>query len=228
MVHKILLNKNKSKESVNEVNIIPVEINRDISLLQDEILTDTIDTHEVYNSEKDKCQNHRFIFTLYPICTNVLCNKITEIVYKEGSDECKVLKEGDTPSRLEAIRNTQYSNDFYNYSYHCGVDIFNNHLLRKKEFIYIQASSDNNNTTFNTLYDKYRDENGNQIQTYSLNKEFLWQFTNKEDLPVYQYDTTYSFLESVENNMIVNNGYVGFYNPSSLPIPTSSATCSPV
>ena len=219
MVHKILLNKNKSKESVNEVNIIPVEINRDISLLQDEILTDTIDTHEVYNSEKDKCQNHRFIFTLYPICTNVLCNKITEIVYKEGSDECKVLKEGDTPSRLEAIRNTQYSNDFYNYSYHCGVDIFNNHLLRKKEFIYIQASSDNYNTTFNTLYDKYRDENGNQIQTYSLNKEFLWQFTNKEDLPVYQYDTTYSFLESVENNMIVNNGYVGFYNPSSLPIP---------
>ena len=74
-MRKILLNKSISKESVNETNILPISLNREVSLLNDEILTDTIDTIEVYNKEKDNSTKHRFIFTLYPICTNVLYNK---------------------------------------------------------------------------------------------------------------------------------------------------------
>ena len=114
-MRKILLNKNISKESVNEVNIVPIELNRDISLLQDEILTDTIDTMEVYNKEKDECTNHRFIFTLYPLCTNVLCNKITEIVYQEGSKDCYVLNSGTEPTRINAIKNLHKNSRNMNY-----------------------------------------------------------------------------------------------------------------
>ena len=31
-------------------------------------------------------------------------------------------------TRKQAIRNTEYTNDKFNLTYHCGTDIFNNHL----------------------------------------------------------------------------------------------------
>lgn len=223
-MRKILLNKNISKESVNEVNIVPIEFNRDISLLQDEILTDTIDTMEVYNKEKDECTNHRFIFTLYPLCTNVLCNKITEIVCKEGSDECYVLNDINSPTRINAIKNTEYSNDKYNYTYHCGVDIFNNHLLRKKEDIYIEDYVGDKLDNFNTINDVYRTGNDKkyEIQIIVPNElEKQWYNLNnvsKKSLPVYQYDTIKSFYEAYNTNLKKENGFVGFNNPSTIPI----------
>ena len=76
-MRKVLLNSKSGKESVNHNNIIPVELNRDVSLFHDELLTDTIDTMQVYNDEKDKSTKHRLIFTLYPLCSNSLFNKIT-------------------------------------------------------------------------------------------------------------------------------------------------------
>ena len=223
-MRKILLNKNISKESVNEVNIVPIELNRDISLLQDEILTDTIDTMEVYNKEKDECTNHRFIFTLYPLCTNVLCNKITEIVYQEGSKDCYVLNSGTEPTRINAIKNTEYSNDKYNYTYHCGVDIFNNHLLRKKEDIYIEDYAGDKLDNFNTINDVYRTGNDKkyEIQIIVPNElEKQWYNLNnvsKKSLPVYQYDTIKSFYEAYNTNLKKENGFVGFNNPSTIPI----------
>ena len=53
--------------------------------------------------------------------------KITEIVKNEGSDSCDVLTnttKDEQLTRLDAIRNTEYSNSVHNYTYHCGVDIF--------------------------------------------------------------------------------------------------------
>ena len=87
MMRKILLNKSTSKVSVNNTNGIPIELNRDTSLFHNEITSDTIDTMQVYNDDKDKSNKHRFIFTINPICTNVIFNKLTEIIYKEGSSD---------------------------------------------------------------------------------------------------------------------------------------------
>ena len=77
-MRKILLNKSRSKTSTNINNIIPIEINRDVSLFHDEITKDTVDAIEVYNNEKDKSTKHRFIFTMHPTCSNVLFNNITD------------------------------------------------------------------------------------------------------------------------------------------------------
>ena len=199
-MRKILLNKSRSKESMNKTNFIPVELNREMSLFQDEMLSDTVDALKVYEDEKNKSTKHRFIFTLYPLCTNILFNKISEIVYKEGSDDADVLtNEGSFPiptgaisgqklNRLQAIRNTEYSNKQFNFSYHCGLDIFNNHLLRAKEDVSVQKpngstyyecivydSTDSivNSSSFNALGDAFntigdiaRNSNGKPIYTY--------------------------------------------------------------
>ena len=149
-----LLNKNRGKKYVNENENIPIKLDRDISFFHDEILTDTVDTMEVYNNEKNKSTKHRFIFTLYPLFTNILFNKLTEVVYKEGSVDANALDDTYEISnkiksdfwpistavinRIQCIRNTEYSDERYNLTYHCGIDIFNNHLLRSKENISVQ------------------------------------------------------------------------------------------
>lgn len=261
-MRKILLNKKRGKKSVNQTNFIPVEFNRDISLYRDENMVDTVDKMQVYNNEKDNSTKYRFIFTLYPLCTNVLFNKITEIVYKEGSDEAKILTNSDYFSnlatgavstqglnRLQAIRNTEYSNDKFKFTYHCGVDIFNNHLLRTTEDITVQK----NNTTkvgadlydddlksipatgsssfralkkdaFNTIGDVNRTFNGNIVYTYLPNKSKNYTYSGsvKVKSPLYIYDTIKPFIQSCNDNLQRKDGWIGFYNPSSFRIPINN------
>ena len=247
-MRKILLNKRRSKTSINNTNIIPVEINRDYSIFHDEKLTETIDTLQVYNEEKNKSTKHRFIFTINPICTNVLFNNLTEIVYKEGSDDAKVIYNtsnfnGDNISeltnavvsskvnRIQAIRNTEYSNDIFNITYHCGSDIFNNHLLRKKDEITVLKMSRNaskiykiDNTdydSFNTIGDYCRNFNGDDIKSIMPDNTFdyIYKTGTTRTIPLYIHDTIETFPNSFNNNLKKENGWIGFYNVTTLQIP---------
>ena len=240
---EILLNKNKGKLSVNVSNAIPVEISRDSSMFHNDIWNDTIDTLEVYNNEKDASNKHRFIVTVYPICTNILFNRLTEIVYKEGSDECMVL--GDVANnripksdavstsnldRLQAIRNTEYSNDIFNLTYHCGGDIFNNHLLRSKETVSVQKRKavskcdfgGEKKDAFNTIGDYCRDNDGNLIKNTfpDANREYTYVnggFTG--NTPLYMYDTIKPFETAFKDGLKRKEGWLGFYNPTKFHMP---------
>ena len=233
-MRKILLNKNKGKKNVNNENIIPVDFNRDYNHFQDEKMVDTLDTLKLYNDEKDSSTKHRFIFTISPLCTNVLFNPLTEIIYKEGSDECDVLKDTSgfeklsmpigksTPTRIDAIRNTEYSNEIHNLNYHCGIDIFNNHLLRKKEDVSVQkivSPSDDSKDKFNTIEDYKRNYDGFMIEEYGINNKYVYDSDIKFNSRLYNYDTIYSFVDAYKTNIKRNNGWMGFYNPSTIRIP---------
>ena len=86
--------------------------------------------NDLYLQERDACENYRMIFTVNPICTNVLYNAVTEPVYKEGSLSALTLVEtavrrnntdvfpegtmnqsGDTVDQLGAVRDTEYSHE---------------------------------------------------------------------------------------------------------------------
>jgi hypothetical protein len=269
-MRKILLNKKRSKKSVNKTNFIPVELNREMSLYHDEILTETVDVLNLYNEEKDKTTKHRFIFTLYPICTNVLFNKVSEIVYKEGSPDAKIITNtgnfntytsGKSISqqkfnRLQAIRNTEYSNNVFNMTYHCGADIFNNHLLRSKEDITVQKklngktqysevydsdykSISSGSTTngfraissdsFNTLGDVNRTYNGQFIYSYLPNSKENYTYKNsiKVNSPLYLYDTIKAFKTAFDDGVKRKDGWIGFNNPSTFNIPVISNETNP-
>lgn len=252
-----LLNKNRGKKYVNENENIPIKLDRDISFFHDEILTDTVDTMEVYNNEKNKSTKHRFIFTLYPLFTNILFNKLTEVVYKEGSEDAKALDETDDISnkiksdfypistsdinRMQSIRNTEYSDKRYNLTYHCGVDIFNNHLLRSKENISVQKrphdvvpknvmkecalfDGDSNEydiiDPFNTIGDYNRTFDGyDDIKVNLPGKDLLYRKKNVKSLPLYIYDTINSFKDSFYDNIIRKDGWIGFLNKTTLRTP---------
>lgn len=242
---KILLNNKKSVESPNRENRLPIALTESNRILPLDNINKNVDEYKQYLKEKEASKKYRLTFTINPVCTNVLFNNISEIVYKEGSDECvyfnstgmsdsekisdnirKYLKYKDVTSittntltREELIRDTGFSHpDIGPIVYHCGYDIFNNHMLRKKEFAIVNKIGDTGSKTyFNTLMDWKRHANGEIV------KERIPQpgkaYNDEINTHLYQISTVYSFDESIVENLIEENGWVGFLNKTTLDIP---------
>lgn len=244
---KIFLNNKKDKTSSDVENKININVNNNGKMLPVDDITDKINEYEEYLEEKKNSQVYRLSFNITPICSNVLFNKISEIVYHEGSDDCIVFQKnnpsGDvsknkelkeycdykninerTLTRKDLLRDTGFSHvEAGGVVYHCGFDIFNNHMLRKKEFNIVNRlsygdESEKNNKYFNTIYDTQRDYWGETIKGY---KNILENTGENEAFTrhLYMVDTLHTFEESINENLVEKNGWVGFINPTTLNIP---------
>ena len=114
-------------------------------------------------------------------------------------------------------RDTGYTSTGYEQylTYYCGIDIFNNHILRKKSFICTnQPASDEYLTTrkyYNSIFDVVRNpygtiESGLTFTTSGSTSSFH----------VYNTDSVYSFNEAINKNLKEENGWLGFTNQSLL------------
>lgn len=83
-----------------------------------------INAYSVFESEMETCDRYRLNITLSPIMSNVLTNRLTEVISKENG----LILTGQT--RINAI---QTINDQL-YSYKIGFDIFDNHFNRVDTF----------------------------------------------------------------------------------------------
>lgn len=258
----ILLNKVRSKNSSNVENSINIELNGSNRLLPTEKLEKTIDEYKQYLKEKKNSSKYRLSFDVNPYCTNVLFNNLTEITYKEGSNECIVVPKGSKHStekgeytggvsvrgienvktylkykgygdknnlcREEMIRDTSYSHpEIGQFVYHCGYDIFNNHMLRKKEFGVINKMTEHFTTEeekdrrqFNTIGDYKRYHYGKIVDEDVLkeNEEGKLGRENRK-LHQYQVSNILSFNDSINENLIEENGWFGFINPVTVDVP---------
>ena len=90
--------------------------------------------------------------------------KNTDLLYKTTDVLCSSNLNGNSGSgkhHTNAIRDTQLSNTKNGFIYHCGLDIFNNHLIRSNTFKTVCKMPDNFNPTsytedykgFNTITD---------------------------------------------------------------------------
>ena len=139
---------------------IDINLSGNKRILPVEYMTSIIDANNVYESERSKSNIFRLIVSINPFCSNILFNPFTEIVYKEGSNESFCLNfENLTTENLpnsgevigkssmfvwnefDAVRDTQLSSSIHNMDYNCGIDIFNNHLLRSKTFKSVNYST---------------------------------------------------------------------------------------
>ena len=84
--NKILLSSAKSKTSVNDSILLNIDISSDEKKLPSEDITANIDQYKQYVKEKDASNKYRFVFTINPVCTNVLYNHITEIVQETNDN----------------------------------------------------------------------------------------------------------------------------------------------
>lgn len=234
-MEKILLEKNRNVFSTNVDSAIDVALSTKTRLLASDNISSQFSLLEQYNKERDESNKFRLIFTINPICTNVLFNNKTEIIKDEGSDLPTVLidgsryrkdvyaqnaigNEGGYISYYHAIRNTEYSHkDLGNFTYHCGLDIFNNHMLRSNEFAHVNTLGDDKNTNvYNTLGDYLRDNEGSIIkQDVNIN----YTNTSKTELHLYRYDAVLPFKTAFSERCIERDGWWGFINPSYINIP---------
>lgn len=232
---KIRLNKTNSVNSVNKDNMVDVELQQTTNpYMFTTDIKDTIDQYEVFESERANCTNYRLITTIKPFCSNVLFNPITEIVYKEGSDDCIVatdvnnkidvskMKGGDkiygeiNPERAQMIRDTEYSRKEINFEYHPGTDIFNNHILRNTSFKIVNPTTVKRSKDFNTIRDLLRRYDTGPI--YYKKRTSITDINTKQKKHLYDADDILSMRngDAINNNLMEENGWFGFVNRSSV------------
>ncbi len=236
------LEKFRSKESVNKSVGSDIFIGGRRKLLPPSEMTGVLDTLQLYQDERNSCQRYRLTFQVNTLCTNVLNNSMTEIVGNEGSDDVFLLNYGDQgnlgkrkidnvlykstnlsswydnkedKTTLEAIRDTQLSGYL---TYHCGKDIFNNHLLRSKTFktiCQIDSKDKKLHPNFNTIFDTMRTWSGEEIIDdimYPVSANIAGG-RKKKKLHVYTYDDISSYDNTLETKLRKTyNGWFGFNN----------------
>ena len=229
---KIRLNKTNSVNSVNKDNMVDVEFQQTTNpYMFTTDIKDTIDQYEVFEAERANCTNYRLITTIKPFCSNVLFNPITEIVYKEGSDDCivaddisktKIIKGADKiygetePDRAQMIRDTEYSRKEINFEYHPGTDIFNNHILRNTSFKIVNPTTNKGGNDFNTISDFLRRYDTKPID---YNKRTsITDTKTRQKKHLYDADDILSMQngDAINNNLMEENGWFGFVNKSSV------------
>lgn len=226
---KILDNRRKSLSSVSVDGSIGVELTHSARPLPVTDLRATLDQYQVFMNERNACRKYRLILTINPFCSNVLFNTLTEIVKNEGDDRMEFVA-GSTkakrmtdvlgpnePDRYQMIRNTEYSKESLGYVYRPGFDFFNNHILRNKTFKVVNNLTDSSTIkkeVFNTLADYQRYANGEKVVT-SI-RESLDKVKDNVERHLYGVDDVMSFSDSVNANLMEDNGWFGFVNSSTI------------
>lgn len=209
-------------------------------------ISGVIDINDVFNDERDKCTDYRLTLTINPFCTNILFNQCTEIIKDEGTILQKPILDDNghfesfinnaigkdtNVSRADMVRNTEYSRNGMiangnsaKFSFHPGMDIFNNHILRNKtsKIITFFNQALNNNIPnarecFNTIKDYVRDYDGKTI-CFEPRITLSCDDIGKKPKHQYLYDDIYSFIDgsSFLNNVYEENGWVGFKNTTTI------------
>lgn len=238
---KVLLEENRGVYSNNLENTVRVDLENKVRLLPNEGLTDDFSLYGQYNRERDECQRFRLIAVVNPVCSNVLFNAKTEMVINEGSPSCSAITDSFSLTKesvarnainttasigyYEALRNTEYSHEKNGgFVYHCGYDIFNNHMLRKKGFVHVNRISSDAlsecGPVYNTIMDYQRDDRGRIVeQEISVGVD---KNGEKTKMHLYQYDTILSMRDAFRQRCEEKDGWWGFVNPGNIEIPTNS------
>lgn len=201
---EILLNTAKSKTGQNTDNNISISFDQNTKPLPyGDNISDIINEYNVFNNEINNCNNYRFIFTINTIASNVLYNPLSIIKnnitggiltnknvlttnINNTDQRINILFEGS--SIYTDSDNNMASDNFINgYTIYCGLDIFDNHLFRSNTFKIASSLDDNYNAIEPIIND------GIEYHTYTM-------------------DDIISFPDSIENNLLENNGWIGFRN----------------
>ena len=234
MDERIRLSSTDSTNSVNKENFLDIDIKQHTKLFPFPSLSYTIDQREQFEKERAESTKYRLILTINPYCSNILFNAVTEIVQNEGTDNPNDLKiassegisisnTGDYTIRgkntdvtnTDMVRNTEYSNGSNPFVYHCGYDIFNNHILRNQTFKLVNTYINNSERNdFNTIRDMMRYSDGKDVV---LRKRTDVNTINDNGVRhLYLKDDILSLIDSINANISEQNGWWGFNNRSSI------------
>lgn len=242
MQREFLQEKSLSRRQGNSEKSLNVDLSAKSRLIPYSTAASMLGLNDLYVEERDACENYRMVFTVNPVCSNILYNAVTEPVYKEGSYSALTLVEtpvsrnnddifpdgtlnmsGDTVDQIAAVRDTEYSHEkIGDFIYHCGYDIFNNHLLRSSEFEHVSMERNKGNKNeFNTVFDFAVDYNGKRTQRVIGESTGPAQSTATTGIRMYSLDTIKSMNAAFYDEMRNVDGWYGFYNSGYIEIPNA-------
>lgn len=155
-------------------------------------------------------------------------NPIKPITTDETTAFNGEINSGFTWNQYEAIRDTQLSSNNFGFKYHCGIDIFNNHLLRSNTFKIVSYNETNSYTKksdgrrmvdsaqtqsehvyidqyFNTIDDWMRDSRGNIVYN-----NFFNPYSNAKTILYTAEVSNFNGENKVENNILDSDFYATF------------------
>lgn len=243
MQREFLQEKSLNRSLDNAEKSLNVDLSAKSRVLPYSTTADLMGLNDLYIEERDACDTYRMIFTVNPVCSNILYNAVTEPVYMEGSYSAINLvqntvsatdpnifssgtlnQSGDVIDQIFAIRDTEISHKkIGNFVYHCGYDIFNNHLLRSKEFEHAMISEKgvSNKEVFNTIFDFAVDYSGKTVQRVIGESEGPLTGTTIQRTPIRMYalDTIKTMNTAFYDSLRLVDGWYGFYNTGYINIP---------
>ena len=247
MQREFLQEKSLNRSLDNAEKSLNVDLSAKSRLIPYSTSAGMLGLNDLYLSERDACETYRMVFTVNPVCTNALFNAVTEPVFKEGSDETinlvqasvgrtdqKVFPEGTmnqsggSVDQIAAVRDTEYSHErIGDFVYHCGYDLFNNHLLRSNEFEHVQmddTSEHLNKNFFNTIFDFAVDYSGKTVTRVTGESKGPFRGgkiseRDRENIRMYQLDNIKSINASFYDGLRLVDGWYGFYNIGYINIP---------
>ena len=234
---EIFLESNRNKFSRDEAVSLNVNLESTKKILPGcGEISSVLSLYEQYNLERDNCEKYRFIFTINPVCTNALYNVKTEVVIKEGTDDCKFLNLEESvakPTKAinttgpvtldQCLDDTEYSHpDFGGFVYHCGMDIFKNHRLRTTGFNFFKepkTSNTDGKKVFNTMKSLVIDKNGESVsERLVLVDNNQYNSTQKTKIHTYTMDNTVTMIDAYSSGVREVDGWYGFYNVGNINI----------
>lgn len=247
MQRELLQEKSLSRKQGNAEKSLDVDLSAKSRLIPYSTAAGMIGLNDLYLEERNACLNYRMIFTVNPVCTNVLYNAVTEPIFMEGSDSAISLvysavqrdnedvfpygtinRSGDTVDQIAAVRDTEYSHEkIGNFKYHCGYDIFNNHLLRTDDFEHARLADElrngkkRNEMEFNTIFDFAIDFSGKTVQRVIDDWKGPASSITREDIRMYQLDNIKSINKAFYDELREVDGWYGFYNSGYINIPNA-------
>ena len=246
MQRKFLQEKSLNRKFDNAEKSLNVDLSAKSRLIPYSTAASLLGLNDLYLEERDACETYRMIFTVNPVCTNVLYNAVTEPVYLEGSYSALTLVEtpisrsgaqfssvfpdgtlnqsGSSIDQVFAVRDTEISNEkIGGFKYLCGYDIFNNHLLRTNEFEHAkmeESSEHKNRDVFNTIFDFAIDYSGKTVSRIIGESDGpVPDNKPKTDLRMYQIDNIKTMNEAFYDELRNVDGWFGFYNSGYINIP---------
>lgn len=241
MDRRIRMTSTDSVNSTNKKTLLDVEMKRHAKQFPFPSVSYTIDQMEQFEKERAESTKYRLILNINPYCTNILFNAVTEIVQNEGTDEPNELRiasnvgindievggytiKGKTTNvtNIDMVRNTEYTNGDKPFVYHCGYDIFNNHVLRNQTFKLVNPLPDNSNDrdVYNTIMDYMRYSDGSPVK-YAKRTDVNTIMVSEPNKPLYRHlylkDDVLEFMDSINTNLNEQDGWWGFYNRSTIP-----------
>lgn len=136
----LVLEENRSKNSVNKDFYQTLNFERSSMSIPVSDINSVVNTYDIFENERNISTKYRLNVTLNPIMSNVLSNKLTEI---KDITSGVILTGNDRLSAIQTINDSKYE-------YKLGYDIFDNNFMRINTF---KTGTTLNSFTGKQLYD---------------------------------------------------------------------------